>query len=67
MMVRQKVGVILMLLFLPINQPLWRMLMDYLGKPVQIGEVFFLGLSLSLFIMGAILTFSSGLNSDSID
>ena len=67
MMVRQKVGVILMLLFLPINQPLWRVFMDHLGKPILIGEIYFLGLSLSIFLIGAVLTFSSGLNSDSID
>ena len=58
-----------MLLFLPINQPLWRMFMDHLGKPIEMGEVSFLGLSLFLFMAGAILTFSAGqeLDSDSVD
>ncbi|MAH98222.1 MAG: hypothetical protein CMA12_02575 [Euryarchaeota archaeon] len=60
MMKRQRLGVILMILFLPINGPLWRMTMQEFWRPIPLGELEFLGLSLILFLTGAILTFSSG-------
>ena len=59
MMMRQRIGVILMILFLPINGPLWRMTMQEFWKPIPLSELQFLGLSLALFSIGAILTFSS--------
>ncbi len=57
---RQRIGVILMILFLPINGPLWRMTMQEFWKPIPLSELQFLGLSLVLFSIGAILTFASG-------
>ena len=59
MMMRQRIGVILMILFLPINGPLWRMTMQEFWKPIPLSDLQFLGLSLALFSIGAILTFSS--------
>ncbi|MEC7756494.1 MAG: hypothetical protein VYA94_01900 [Candidatus Thermoplasmatota archaeon] len=58
-MMRQRLGVILMILFLPINGPLWRMTMQEFWKPIPLSELQFLGLSLALFSIGAILTFAS--------
>jgi len=46
-------------LFLPINGPLWRMTMQEFWKPIPLSDLQFLGLSLALFSIGAILTFSS--------
>ncbi|MBE45605.1 MAG: hypothetical protein CMB02_03010 [Euryarchaeota archaeon] len=65
MMMRQRLGVILMILFLPINGPLWRMTMQEFWRPIPLGELQFLGLSLALFLIGAILTFASGNSSTS--
>ena len=58
MMVRQKVGLVVMFLFVPINGPLWRMAMESLGAPFQIGEFQFFGLSVLLFSLGALMLFS---------
>ena len=58
MMVRQKVGLVVMFLFVPINGPLWRMAMESLGAPFQIGEFQFFGLSVLLFSVGALMLFS---------
>ena len=60
MMMRQRLGIILMILFLPINGPLWRMTMQEFWRPIPLSELQFLGLSLALFLIGAILTFASG-------
>ena len=50
---RQKLGVVLMLLFMPINGPLWRMGLSELGYEVPLGEFQGFVLTLLLFVIGA--------------
>jgi len=49
----QKLGVLLMLLFMPINGPLWRMGLSELGYEVPLGEFQGFALTLILFVVGA--------------
>ncbi|HIE63358.1 MAG: hypothetical protein CXT72_04860 [Methanobacteriota archaeon] len=58
MMLRQRLGIALIIIFLPINGPLWRMLAEIAGFPLNIGEVQFFILSIILFILGGIMTFT---------
>ena len=53
MQTRQKLGVVLMLLFMPINGPLWRMGLSELGYEVPLGEFQGFALTLILFVVGA--------------
>ena len=53
MQTRQKLGVLLMLLFMPINGPLWRMGLSELGYEVPFGEFHGFALTLVLFVVGA--------------
>ena len=53
MQTRQKLGVLLMLLFMPINGPLWRMGFSELGYEVPLGEFQGFVLTLILFVFGA--------------
>ena len=53
MQTRQKFGVVLMLLFMPINGPLWRMGLSELGYEVPLGEFQGFALTLILFVVGA--------------
>ena len=57
MKIRQRVGLIMMFLFLPINGPLWRMVLEIFGYSVKMDEVSFFVLFISLFLIGAILIF----------
>jgi uncharacterized membrane protein YbhN (UPF0104 family) len=50
---RQKLGVLLMLLFMPINGPLWRMGLSEIGYEVPLGEFQGFALTLILFVVGA--------------
>jgi hypothetical protein len=50
---RQKLGVVLMLMFMPINGPLWRMGLSELGYEVPLGEFQGFALTLLLFVIGA--------------
>jgi len=52
---RQKLGVVLMLLFMPINGPLWRMGLLELGYEVPLGEFQGFALTLLLFVIGAVM------------
>ena len=52
MQTRQKLGVLLMLLFMPINGPLWRMGFSELGYEVPLGEFQGFVLTLILFVFG---------------
>ena len=52
---RQKFGVMLMLLFMPINGPLWRMGLSELGYEVPLGEFQGFMLTLLLFVIGAVM------------
>ena len=53
MQTRQKFGVLLMLLFMPINGPLWRMGLSELWYEVPLGEFQGFALTLILFVVGA--------------
>ena len=53
MQTRQKLGVLLMLLFMPINGPLWRMGLSELGYEIPLGEFQGFALTLVLFVIGA--------------
>ena len=55
---RQKFGVLLMLMFMPINGPLWRMGLSELGYEVPLGEFQGFGLTLLLFVIGAAIVIS---------
>ena len=50
MQTRQKLGIVLMLLFMPINGPLWRMGLSELGYKIPLGE--FQGFVLTLLLFG---------------
>ena len=50
---RQKLGIVLMLLFMPINGPLWRMGLSELGYESPLGEFQGFALTLLLFVIGA--------------
>tara|TARA_Y100001949_G_C15716595_1_gene213304 strand:- start:250 stop:450 length:201 start_codon:yes stop_codon:yes gene_type:complete len=52
---RQKLGVVLMLLFMPINGPLWRMGLSEMGYEVPLGEFQGFALTLLLFVIGAVM------------
>ena len=52
---RQKLGVVLMLLFMPINGPLWRMGRSELGYEIPLGEFQGFALTLLLFVIGAVM------------
>ncbi len=56
MMLRQMIGIFLVLLFLPINGPLLRMFMESRGAS-PIGELQFLGISIVMFIAGLLMIF----------
>ena len=53
MQTRQKIGIFLMLMFMPINGPLWRMVLSELGYEVPLGEFQGFALTLVLFVIGA--------------
>ncbi|MBR79766.1 MAG: hypothetical protein CMA88_03160 [Euryarchaeota archaeon] len=65
MILRQKAGVALMILFLPINGPLWRMFMEWVGRPIPVGEIPFLGISVLMFVTGTVMMASPGFGSGS--
>ena len=68
MMLRQRLGIVVMVMFLPINGPLWRMAMESLGMPIPLGEFQFMVLSVMLFSAGAVMLMSPRLRiwSDSV-
>ena len=55
---RQKLGIVLMLLFMPINGPLWRMGLSELGYEIPFGEFQGFVLTLLLFVIGAAMVIS---------
>ena len=58
MQTRQKIGIVLMLLFMPINGPLWRMGLSEIGYEIPIGEFQGFALTLLLFVIGAAMVIS---------
>ena len=57
MILRQRFGFVLVILFLPINGPLWRMGVESAGVDFPLGEFSFLVLSIMIFIIGCVLIF----------
>ena len=57
MLLRQKLGVVVMFLFLPINGPLWRMGLEELGYEVTLGDFQGFVVTVILFVTGAVMTF----------
>ena len=54
---RQKIGVLLVLFFLPINGPILRMFMESQGMS-PIGELKFLGISIIMLVIGLLMIFT---------
>ena len=69
MLLRQRAGGLLMILFLPINGPLWRMFMESIGNPIPMGDLQFFGFSMMLFVTGAVMMIApkTGSGSDSVE
>jgi len=59
MMLRRRIGFILMILFLPINGPMWRMMGEVVGYPIPLSEFYFFVSSILLFVIGAVMALSS--------
>ena len=59
MMLRRRIGFALMILFLPINGPMWRMLGEIIGYSIPLSEFYFFGVSILLFVIGAIMALAS--------
>ena len=57
MILRQRFGILLVILFLPINGPLWRMGVEIAGFEFPFGEFSFLVLSVVIFTVGCVLIF----------
>ena len=57
MLLRQKLGVVLMFLFVPSNGPLWRMGLAELGFEVPLGEFQGFVVTVILFVSGGVMTF----------
>ena len=58
MLLRQRIGIASMILFMPVNSPVWRMGIDEMGFDVGLSEVGFFSTSVFIFIVGAIFTFT---------
>ena len=61
---RQMLGIFLVLIFLPINGPILRMLMESQGIS-PIGELHFLGVSIIMLIIGVLMIFAPPIGSQS--
>lgn len=58
MILRQRFGILLVIVFLPINGPLWRMGVESAGAEFPFGEFSFLVLSVVIFTIGCVLIFT---------
>ncbi len=58
MLLRQRLGVFIVLFFLPINGPILRMFMQEIGIPNPFGEFQFLVFSITMFVIGAFMIFT---------
>ena len=57
MNLRQMIGIFLVIFFLPINGPILRMLMESQGIS-PIGELKFLGISITMLVIGLLMIFT---------
>ena len=59
MLVRQRLGIIIMIFFLPINGPLLRWGFEELsGSPLPFGDFYFFTLCVLMFLSGGVMTFT---------
>ena len=59
MLVRQRIGILFMILFLPINGPILRLVIqELINRPLSIGEFDFFVICVFLFLGGGIMTFT---------
>jgi hypothetical protein len=59
MLVRQRIGILFMILFLPINGPILRLVIqELINRPLPIGEFDFFVICVFLFLGGGIMTFT---------
>ena len=57
-LLRQRIGILMMILFMPVNSPLWKMGFDELNFDLGLSGFDFFASSLVLFIAGAVMTFT---------
>ena len=63
MLLRQRLGIAMLFIFLPINVPLWKMVFELLGNSLPWGDLqLFFGF-LGFFVLGGMLTFTPELKS----
>ena len=58
MILRQRFGILLVILFLPINGPLWRMAAESMGMDFPFGDFSFMVLSVMIFTIGCVMIFA---------
>tara|TARA_B100000676_G_scaffold293289_1_gene329853 strand:- start:85 stop:288 length:204 start_codon:yes stop_codon:yes gene_type:complete len=58
MILRQRFGVVLVILFLPINGPLWKMAVESAGMEFPFGDFSFMVLSVTIFTIGCVMIFT---------
>lgn len=58
MLMRQRLGVAMLFIFLPINVPMWKMIFEFAGHPLPWGDLqLFFGF-LVMFVAGGMFTFT---------
>ena len=63
MLLRQRLGIAMLFIFLPINVPLWKMVFELLGNSLPWGDLQLFFASLVFFVLGGMLTFTPELKS----
>ena len=63
MLLRQRLGIAMLFIFLPINIPLWKMGFELLGNSLPWGDLHLFFRFLGFFVLGGILTFTPKLKS----
>ena len=59
MLVRQRIGILFMVLFLPINGPILRLVIqELINRPLPIGEFDFFAICVLMFLGGGVMTFT---------
>jgi len=59
MLVRQRIGILFMIIFLPINGPILRLgIKELINQPLPIGEFDFFALCVLMFLGGGVMTFT---------
>ena len=63
MLLRQRFGIVMLFIFLPINVPLWKMVCEVIGYNLPLGDLQLFFGSLILFVIGGFFTFTPKLKS----